>query len=103
MNPRTLTGAAAGGGAALTARRTAAEPPPPAGRKQALMKGGTQHDSSDDTLRQLAAFGVNHVCSRLPSPRLDEAWSAEGLKRLRVRIESQGIRLETGPVTLRRA
>jgi hypothetical protein len=38
----------------------------------ALMKVGTQHGDSDAILRVLAGFGVNHICSRLPSVRLDE-------------------------------
>ncbi|MFN7993190.1 MAG: mannonate dehydratase [Bryobacteraceae bacterium] len=64
------------------------------------MKLGTQHDSSDATLRVLAAFGVNHICSVLPSARLDENWSVEGLTRLRERVESFGIHLEMAPLPL---
>lgn len=64
------------------------------------MKAGTQHGSSDDILRVLAAFGVNHICSALPSRKLDEAWSVEGLSRLRERVESFGIRLEMVPLPL---
>ena len=64
------------------------------------MKAGTQHGSSDDVLRVLAAFGVNHICSTLPSGKLDEAWSVEGLSRLRERVESFGIRLEMVPLPL---
>src|SRR4051794_3732464 len=69
----------------------------PMGRR---MKLGTQHDSSDATLRVLAALGVNHLCSRLPSPKLDANWSVEGLTRLRERIESFGITLEAVPLPL---
>jgi len=64
------------------------------------LKAGTQHGSSDDILRVLAAFGVNHICSALPSRKLDEAWSVEGLSRLRERVESFGIRLEMVPLPL---
>jgi mannonate dehydratase len=66
------------------------------------MKLGTQSSSgpSDETLRALAAFGVNHICSGLPSARLDENWSVEGLMRLRDRIESFGIRLEMVPLPM---
>ena len=64
------------------------------------MKAGTQHDSSDETLAVMAAFGVNHICSRLPSPRLDEHWSVDALKRLRDRVESHGIHLEMVPLPL---
>jgi len=49
-------------------------------------------------LRILAAFGVNHVCSDLPSRRLDETWSADGLTKLRERVESHGIKLEMVPL-----
>ncbi len=64
------------------------------------MKVGTQHGSTDEILRTLAAFGVNHICSSLPSPRLDESWSVESLLRLRERVESFGIRLEMVPLPL---
>ncbi len=75
----------------------------PAARKRPakmLLKAGTQHSVSDDVLKVMAAFGVNHVCSSLPSPRLDEHWSVEGLSRLRERVESHGIRLEMVPLPL---
>src|SRR5207245_522598 len=55
---------------------------------------------SDAVLRLLAALGVNHVCSTLPSRTLDEHWSVEGLSRLRERVESFGIRLEAVPLPL---
>jgi mannonate dehydratase len=71
----------------------------PAARKAAL-KLGTQNDSSDPALRVLAALGVNHICSTLPSARLDASWSVEGLTRLRERVESFGIRLEMVPLPL---
>ena len=48
----------------------------------------------------MAALGVNHICSALPSRRLDENWSVEGLKRLRERVESHGLRLEMVPLPL---
>ncbi len=71
----------------------------PAGKK-ANLKLGTQHSSADETLRVLAALGVNHICSSLPSTKFDEAWSAEGLTRLRERVERFGIRLEMVPLPL---
>ena len=55
------------------------------------MKLGTQHQSSDEILRILAALGVNHICSDLPSAKFDEAWSVEGLTKLRERVEQFGI------------
>ena len=64
------------------------------------MKVGTQHGTTDEILKVLAAFGVNHICSTLPSPKFDEAWSVGGLKRLRERVESYGIRLEAVPLPL---
>ena len=64
------------------------------------MKAGTQHGGSDDILHTMAAFGVNHICSPLPSPRLDESWSAEGLMKLRERVESYGIHLDMVPLPL---
>src|SRR5258708_21920861 len=68
--------------------------------KKALMKVGTQNVSADESLKVLAALGVNHVCSSLPSARLDERWSVEGLTKLRERVESFGIRLEIVPLPL---
>src|SRR5262249_55817143 len=89
----------AGGCAAVAAAEARAvarvgSDPPAASRpseSSARMKVGTQHDSSDDTLAVLAALGVNNVCSVLPSVRLDEQWSVEGLMRLRSRVEKFGI------------
>lgn len=64
------------------------------------MKLGTQHQSSDEMLRILAALGVTHICSDLPSAQFDEAWSVEGLTKLRERVEGFGIRLEAVPLPL---
>jgi mannonate dehydratase len=64
------------------------------------MKPGTQHGSDNDTLRVLAALGVNHICSQMPSPKFDESWSVDGLKRLRERVESFGITLAAVPLPL---
>jgi len=69
-------------------------------QRAALMKVGTQHDSTNEMLRILAAFGVNNICSSLPSPRVDENWSVEGLIRLRERVESFGISLDMVPLPL---
>ena len=91
--------------AAATALAAAGQPikgqedrriPPP----HHTLKLGTQNDSSDQALGILAAFGVNHVCSTLPSVRMDANWSVEGLTRLRERVESFGIRLEMVPLPL---
>jgi mannonate dehydratase len=72
----------------------------PAARRPALMKVGTQHDSSDEVLAVLACLGVTHICSRLPSTRLDDHWSPDGLKRLRERVEGFGITLEMVPLPM---
>jgi mannonate dehydratase len=80
---------------AVTAARPAS-PPVPSGR----MKLGTQHGSDDATLRVLAALGVTHICSDLPSAKFDENWSVPGLTRLKNRVESFGIRLAMVPLPL---
>jgi mannonate dehydratase len=67
---------------------------------KAMMKVGTQHGDADDILRAMAGFGVVNICSRLPSARLDEAWSVDGLSRLRERVESFGIALDMVPLPL---
>jgi mannonate dehydratase len=94
MNRRQLL---AGGAAALAPRLSAA---PAASPAKALMKAGTQHSITEETLQVLSAFGVRHVCGTLPSRRLDEAWSVESLLRLRERVESHGIKLEMLPLPL---
>src|ERR1041385_6483176 len=57
------------------------------------MTVGTQHGDSDPVLRVLAGFGVNHICGSVPSAKLDQMWSVDGLSRLRDRIQSFGIAL----------
>jgi mannonate dehydratase len=66
----------------------------------ARMKAGTQHGDSDAILRALAGFGVNHICSRLPSLKMDTAWSVDALSRLRERVESFGLALDMVPLPL---
>jgi mannonate dehydratase len=78
---------------------SATKPAPPA-RRPVLMKAGHQHDHSDTTLRTLAAFGVTHICSGHMPAQLDEAWSVEGLKRLRGRVESFGVTLAAVPLPM---
>lgn len=68
--------------------------------RKALMKVGTQHGDTDDILKAMAGFGVNHICSRLPSPRLDDQWSVDALTRLRERVESFGLTLDLVPLPL---
>jgi mannonate dehydratase len=64
------------------------------------MKAGTQHGDADSILRVLAGFGVNHICSRLPSAKLDDAWSVETLTRRREHVESFGLTLDMVPLPL---
>jgi len=74
--------------------------PPRKQTRKALMKVGTQQGDSDELLTVIAAFGVNHICSGLPSRRLDETWSVASLSRLRERVESHGLKLEMAPLPL---
>ena len=89
---------AAGAGLLGTAATGVAGAPAPQGRGRPVV--GTQHGSSDEILAVLAALGVNHICSDLPSERLDEAWSVEGLSRLRDRVERFGIALDMVPLPM---
>ena len=66
----------------------------------ARMKVGTQNGDSEPLLRAFAAFGVNNICSSLPSRQLDDAWSVDGLSRLRERIASFGISLDMVPLPM---
>lgn len=68
--------------------------------KKAKMKAGHQHQHSDAVLRTLAAFGVNHICSDLPSAKMDENWTVDGLSRLREKVETFGITLDMVPLPL---
>jgi mannonate dehydratase len=98
----TLAGAAALG-AAATLRPGAApkdEPRKDDVPNKGRMKAGHQHRSSDADLRVLAALGVEHVCSALPSRTLDDNWSVKGLSRLRERVEGFGIQLAMVPLPL---
>ena len=69
-------------------------------RKQVLMKAGHQGHSGDDDLRVLAALGVHHICSALPSRTFDDNWSLGGLLRLRERVERFGVHLDMVPLPL---
>jgi mannonate dehydratase len=72
----------------------------PAGALKARMKAGTQHGDADSILRVMAGFGVNHICSRLPSAKLDESWTVESLTRLKERVERFGLTLDMVPLPL---
>jgi len=97
MNRRTFTKLTATGLALSRESVTRAAPAIPAVGK---MKLGTQHQSTDEMLRILAALGVTHICSDLPSAKFDEAWSVEGLSKLRERVESFGVKLEAVPLPM---
>jgi len=89
------------GAAVLAATSAGRSPGLTEGRPQkALMKAGHQHRSSDADLRVLAALGVNHICSALPSRTFDENWSVTGLSRLRERVERFGIKVDMVPLPL---
>ena len=99
---RFLTGTTAAGAALAAAAVNRSIPsqqsvPAPAHGRPVL---GHQHQSSDAELKVLAALGIDHICSAVPSPRLDDAWSVAGLSRLRERVERHGIKLEMAPLPL---
>ncbi len=98
MNRRLFTklAAASFGAASLESRAL----PKNSGSQPGRMKLGTQHASSDEQLRTIAALGVTHICSTLPSAKFDEHWSVEGLTRLREHVESFGIHLDAVPLPL---
>ena len=96
MNRRDFVRMAGAGFAAPALQPRRAVRPP----AKALMKVGTQHDSSDEVLPILAALGVNHICSRLPSAKFDDNWTVDALSRLRDRIEAAGITLDMVPLPM---
>jgi mannonate dehydratase len=102
-NRRTFLAASLAG---ATLRSPAAAQPPSGPRRvtpKARLRAGHQHRDADADLRVLAALGVNHICSALPSRSLDEKWSVDGLSRLRERVERCGIKLEMVPLPLSNA
>jgi mannonate dehydratase len=99
----TGSGVAAGSLAeAVVSAQVAAQAPArrATGAPKALMKAGTQHGDSDSILRVLAGLGVNHICSRLPSAKMDAAWSVESLTKFREHVESFGLTLDMVPLPL---
>jgi mannonate dehydratase len=90
---------------AMAAAQVAKNPAPsgivaPTTSPNVKMRVGTQHGHSDAILRACAAFGVNSICSGLPSSKPDEAWSVESLSRLREVVASYGIALEMVPLPM---
>jgi mannonate dehydratase len=72
----------------------------PTTSQKVKMKVGTQHGDTDTILRACAAFGVNHICSSLPSRKMDEAWTVDSLAKLRDRVASYGITLDMVPLPM---
>jgi len=66
------------------------------------MKLATQHGfaSTPEGLKICSALGVTHLCSGLPSRRLDEKWSVDNLSRMRDQVEKAGMTLEMVPLPL---
>ena len=65
-----------------------------------LMKLGMQDHVTDDDLSFYSAAGVEQVCTSLPSKKLDEKWSVEGLTKERERVESYGLKLAMVPLPM---
>jgi mannonate dehydratase len=74
--------------------------PIPGRPQRALMKVGTQHGDTEEILKACAAFGVNNICSSLPSEKMDDKWSVDGLSRLRDRVKGHGISLDMVPLPM---
>jgi mannonate dehydratase len=86
---------------AVVSAQAANTPPAPAATlPRARMKVGTQHGHSDAILRACAAFGVNNICSGLPSEKMGEAWSVDALSKLRDVVASHGISLDMVPLPM---
>ena len=93
-----LAGAGALAAGVAPRRASGGAAPAAVGKRRPVV--GTQHGSSDEILTVLAALGVDHICSGLPSARLDAAWSVDGLSRLRERVERFGIALDMVPLPM---
>jgi mannonate dehydratase len=84
-----------GGAASVATAATAGAKLPPV-----RMKAGHQHDHSEPTLRALAAFGVNNICSGHLGREVEKEWSVDALMRLRQQVESFGIKLDAVPLPM---
>ena len=69
-------------------------PPQTPSPRKANLKLGTQHGDSDDILKVMAAFGVNHICALPPALEKGGDWSVEALTRKREHIESYGVKAD---------
>jgi mannonate dehydratase len=63
-------------------------------RRKANLKLGTQHGDTDDILKAMAAFGVNHICVDPPKTGGRNDWSVQALTNLRHHVQSFGIHVE---------
>jgi len=86
--------------APTSAKATVGRPPVRQAPQKALMKVGTQHGDSEDILKACAVFGVNNICSSLPSAKMDDKWSVDGLSKLRDRVKAHGISLDMVPLPM---
>lgn len=87
-----LSGTKTSGAAVARAADTERVPP-------VRMKVGHQHDHSEPTLRALAAFGVNNICSGQIGRKVEE-WSVDALVRLKKHVNSFGIQLDCLPLPM---
>jgi mannonate dehydratase len=90
--------AAPAAGASRHQNRSQSTSSKPTGTFRATL--GMQDYATEDFLQIYAAFGIEHICSSLPSKTLDEKWSVEGLVKERERVESFGIHLDMLPLPL---
>jgi mannonate dehydratase len=98
-----LTGSGLTAGAlaeSTVAAQVASRPAAGQASSRARMKAGTQHGDSDPILRVLAGFGVNHICSRLPSAEMGPEWSVDALTKFREHVESFGLTLDMVPLPM---
>ncbi|HLJ57802.1 MAG TPA: mannonate dehydratase [Chthonomonadaceae bacterium] len=100
MNRRQFLAAGAASIPAAAAARPARAAQRARRRPAVKMKAGNQGKDTPEALRVLAALGINHICSTLPSRSFDANWSVEGLSRLRDQVESFGVKLEMVPLPM---
>ena len=63
-------------------------------RRKGQLKVGMKHVSLDSDLAVLSSLGVNHILGDVPSRKMDDKWSVEGLLRFKERVESYGIQMD---------
>ena len=100
MNRRQFLEAGAVTAAALPLAANSATAEAKAKPMKTLMKAGTQHSQAPEVLRTMAAFGINHLCGKLPSRKYDDSWSVDSLSRQREMVESFGIKLDMLPLPM---